>query len=169
MKPFNLERALAGDKVITRDGREVTQLVHFKNVETSNDLFGVLEHCILSWKENGNYWGDDVFDLFMAPIMKPFDINAVLRGEKVVTRNGCEVTNIEIYYSEVCKDYYLRGVVGDAVMFNGGSWCMRSGKFKYKSIDGPNWDLFIEEPKTLAELENEAIDRAIENLCREKN
>lgn len=41
MKPFNLERALAGDAVITRDGREVTQLVKF-DVESKYKLFGVV-------------------------------------------------------------------------------------------------------------------------------
>ncbi len=68
MKPFNLERALAGDKVVTRDGREVTQLTKFDC--EGECLAGVLDLSLSTWNKNGQFWGtseesDD--DLFMAP------------------------------------------------------------------------------------------------------
>lgn len=70
MKPFNLERALAGDAVITRDGREVTQLVKF-DVESKYKLFGVVSKNTCSWILEGKhinyYQQESKYDLFMNP------------------------------------------------------------------------------------------------------
>lgn len=68
MKPFDLQRALAGDKVVTRDGREVRQLHKFDC--EGECLAGVLDLSLSTWNKNGQFWGtseesDD--DLFMAP------------------------------------------------------------------------------------------------------
>jgi hypothetical protein len=68
---FDLERALAGDTVITRDGIEVTQLVEFTfNNETT--LYGVHEESgsLENWCINGSYNDpnyESIADLFMAP------------------------------------------------------------------------------------------------------
>ena len=71
MIPFNLEKALAGEKVVTRAGQPITQLVKFKTYSGSI-LYGL--HCdedsIESWLLNGKYHdstGDCDSDLFMAP------------------------------------------------------------------------------------------------------
>lgn len=90
MKPFNLEEALAGKKVITRDGQEVTQLHLFKNVILKHSLFGVLDNNILSWHKNtGRYninieYHDD--DLFMASEKKEGWINIYnnKNGDRIV-------------------------------------------------------------------------------------
>lgn len=70
MKPFNLEAALAGAKVITRDGSEVTQLTLFDIVRDGYVLYGVLNSEIHSWLANGKYYRIDESnnDLFMAPV-----------------------------------------------------------------------------------------------------
>ena len=70
---FNLERALAGDKVVTRDGREVTQLAHFDKVHTpykERNLRGVCDGCITAYTDSGYYYRDGKptkYDLVMAP------------------------------------------------------------------------------------------------------
>ncbi len=70
MKEFNLERALAGDKVVTRDGREVTQLTQFK---TSHGIVlgAIVDNRLDNWNENGVYdrksYNENVWDLFMDP------------------------------------------------------------------------------------------------------
>ena len=67
-KQFNLEEALAGAKVVTRDGDEVTQLHKFDATE-KHPLCGVLDGQIQSWTINGNYWdsGEPHYrDLFIA-------------------------------------------------------------------------------------------------------
>lgn len=69
MKPFDLQRALAGDKVVTRDGREVTQLHFFDLPNSDYPVFGVMNNEIRSWPKNGQIRSDGVLsngDLFMA-------------------------------------------------------------------------------------------------------
>jgi len=74
MKPFNLERALAGDPVITRDGQLVQGIHVF-----SNKLFGIIhdeedeeETFIFYWDKKGKWIYDhaeeniDRMKLFMA-------------------------------------------------------------------------------------------------------
>ena len=70
-RPFNLEEALNGAKVVTRDGREVRQLTKFEGVTTeSYSLVGVLGRYMCSWADDGRF--NDVFaeqqgkDLFLA-------------------------------------------------------------------------------------------------------
>lgn len=68
MKPFDLQRALAGDKVVTRDGREVTQLQSFNC--HGDCLAGVVNSELLTWGKNANFLESRAphrLDLFMAP------------------------------------------------------------------------------------------------------
>lgn len=68
--PFDLQRALAGDKVVTRDGREVTQLHFFDLPNADYPVFGVMNNEIHSWPKNGQIRRDGIQsngDLFMAP------------------------------------------------------------------------------------------------------
>ena len=53
MKPFNLEAALRGEKVVTRDGREVTQLMKFDAPHTVNTVVGVQEGYVTCWSVEG--------------------------------------------------------------------------------------------------------------------
>jgi hypothetical protein len=70
MKPFDLEKALAGEPVVTRDGNPVTQLIKFEAiVEDGYLLYGVVNNKIRNFLESGKY--DKTFeshslDLFMA-------------------------------------------------------------------------------------------------------
>lgn len=70
MKPFNLEAALAGAKVVTRDGDEVTQLTLFNVSKDGYVLYGVLNFEVHSWLVNGKYYRIDESnnDLFMAHV-----------------------------------------------------------------------------------------------------
>jgi hypothetical protein len=71
MKPFDLEQALAGHPVQTRDGRPVTQLVKF-DCKYDYCVFGVLDDAPASWMESGQHTcdGNNPYDLFMAPVKK---------------------------------------------------------------------------------------------------
>ena len=71
MIKFDIDRALAGDKVITRDGGEVNQffVIHTDNGPTLTGYI-VDSNTIETWDIYGGYYGvlnecDD--DLFMAP------------------------------------------------------------------------------------------------------
>lgn len=72
MKKFNLEEALAGKPVITRDGKEATQLVLFKTVGVY-PLLCVADEELLSYTKEGNHvmsGTESSYDLFMKPTKK---------------------------------------------------------------------------------------------------
>ena len=81
MIEFNLERALAGEPVITRNGKKVTQL-HLFNTNTEQPLLGIIEgdEDIFNWGTNGKYNSpkETSFDLFMAVEKKSIWINVYL-------------------------------------------------------------------------------------------
>lgn len=66
---FNLVRALAGDKVITRNGLSVTELHVFETRECEFKLCAIVNGDPLFFKVDGSYGGvyPHSFDLFMAP------------------------------------------------------------------------------------------------------
>lgn len=66
--PFNLERALAGDKVVTRNGLEVTQLKAFE-LDSDFRVYAVLNDDVTRWTTEGKFWlfDESSCDLFMAP------------------------------------------------------------------------------------------------------
>jgi hypothetical protein len=71
MIKFDLEKALAGEKVITRDGREVTQITKFKGVTGEREsIYATLNGVVMSYYETGEYTLDRNIageNLFMAP------------------------------------------------------------------------------------------------------
>lgn len=77
MKPFDLERALAGDPVVTRGGKKVLELHYFKNIKLNYPLVAVVEEqeLLMAYTEKGIYVGykdniESENDLFMAPKTK---------------------------------------------------------------------------------------------------
>lgn len=79
MKPFNLKEALEGKPVITRDGREVTQLHEFKTSEKYS-LFGVIDNRVYAFANSGIFDYDashSDYDLFMAPIKTKYYVHVV--------------------------------------------------------------------------------------------
>jgi hypothetical protein len=69
MKPFTLEAALAGAKVVNRFGIEVTQLRQLNGVKNGFELCGVCGGSIKCWTTRGTAWDDgreSSLDLFMA-------------------------------------------------------------------------------------------------------
>ena len=80
MKPFNLEQALAGAPVITRDGRKVTELYYLSTAtKVFQPVVAVVDGCISTHRVNGNYYGDETLqtnnDLVMASPAGGFWLN----------------------------------------------------------------------------------------------
>lgn len=75
MKPFNLQEALTGKPVVTRDGRPVTKITNFGI--TDYPLVGVLGKEIEGWRVDGSYCppANTRKDLFMAPEKKEGWVN----------------------------------------------------------------------------------------------
>lgn len=71
MKPFNLEAALAGAKVVTRDKREAEIVSNNKNAKSGRVLIGWVDNEPYTWRANGSNMTTDQEkgsgDLFMAP------------------------------------------------------------------------------------------------------
>ena len=68
MKPFELQKAIEGEKVITREGKSVTQLTLF-DVNNLFLLAAVIDGELCKFLENGKVWNSGVeshHDLFMA-------------------------------------------------------------------------------------------------------
>lgn len=73
--PFDLDRALAGAPVRTRDGRKVDELHLFRTLASSHCMYAaycvyaVVDRMVLSYTQDGRYWTqpgvDDDQDLFM--------------------------------------------------------------------------------------------------------
>ena len=83
MKPFNLEAALAGEPVVTRDGRDVTNLVYFPDAGGVYKIAGVLDECVETFTEEGfffNYEAQSAHDLFMKPKKRTVWVNLYLDG-----------------------------------------------------------------------------------------
>lgn len=93
MKPFNLEQALAGKPVCTRNGSKVEQLTYFENVVTGQQLVGIIDGKLHRFYKNG-IWATGKerggMDLFMAE--ETFYI--VLTDEE--KRLGCIVHETEL-------------------------------------------------------------------------
>lgn len=82
MKPFNLERAIAGDPLITRIGEQVEFVAHDPKMEAgSRVIFKLFRETGPEWmliSESGRYWpvGPNTNqDVFMAPIKKTMWVN----------------------------------------------------------------------------------------------
>jgi hypothetical protein len=75
MKPFNLEKALAGSPVVTRNGLEVTELKLFKDSITRTPLVGCVLGYLHQYTIDGVYsldGSENPLDLFMVPVKKKF-------------------------------------------------------------------------------------------------
>ena len=69
MKPFDLKAALRGEKVVTRDGREVTTVLQPDGLAEPYTVAAVINGELYSYKADGSYSPDDGSrpqDLFMA-------------------------------------------------------------------------------------------------------
>jgi hypothetical protein len=79
LKPFNLERALAGDKVVTRTGKEVKDVKHFSFARTPCPVLAVVDGHIFRFSPSGMFEEGlglkNPIDLFMAPKTRTVWVN----------------------------------------------------------------------------------------------
>ena len=70
LKPFNLEEALAGKPVVTRGGRKVTEIYHFKTANQDQfPITAIIDKEKFGYDLSGHFMGsgETEYDLFMAP------------------------------------------------------------------------------------------------------
>lgn len=69
MKPFDLEKALAGEPVVTKEGKKVMQLHYFPNIKSNFKVMVQLENAfgVDTFTIHGKYSdGESQLDLMMA-------------------------------------------------------------------------------------------------------
>jgi hypothetical protein len=68
--PFDLQKAIDGEPVITRDGRAVTELHYFKSADVGFPIYTVINGAVCRHNLSGDYSETNCYDardLFMAP------------------------------------------------------------------------------------------------------
>jgi len=99
LKPFNLQDALAGKQVVTREGKKVTELHLFKGGKLLQPLFGIIENeeGYFCFNKDGmyNYSSKETsYDLFMADEKKSVWVNVykLTNGEMCI---GCSYSSLK--------------------------------------------------------------------------
>lgn len=92
MREFDLQKALAGEKLITRDGRKITEIYQFKTYNKSEfNIMGVIENEeMFHYDESGRAgrFGEFPQDLFMAPTTKTYYVNVYENDIETGSING---------------------------------------------------------------------------------
>jgi hypothetical protein len=86
-KPFNLEEALNGAKVVTRDGREVKELTKFEGLK-DYPLVGIVDSQLHTWTTQGLislHLGECRADLFLAVETKRVYVNVYILHDTIKT------------------------------------------------------------------------------------
>jgi hypothetical protein len=113
MEKFNLERALAGEPVCTRDGREVTQLTLF-DIDSRYQLRGVLKKEVVSWTNDGDYYDDkdedNQKDLFMKPKENAIWINVYKNENGFLYTTGVDFSSEESAKTSADNCGYIRTI-----------------------------------------------------------
>jgi hypothetical protein len=77
MKPFNLEAAKAGKKLITRDGGDARFIAHLPDAQDGHRIAALANGEVVGMYENGRFLDDEdsTYDLFMAPEKRTLYVN----------------------------------------------------------------------------------------------
>lgn len=180
IKPFDLEKALSGHPVITRNGNMVLYVA-----KSSNQIFALFFDG--SWlqytsdgrfKINGDKHGNDLFmnvyekndenkNLGDNPIesgvlmMKPFNLKQALNGNPVITRNGRKI--VEIYKT---KQKMNKGAEIFVILENGDYGTYQPDGSYFHFDEECTWDLFMDDSDR---LEEELIDDNLEPFDLKKS
>jgi hypothetical protein len=87
LEKFDLEKALNGAKVVTRDGREVKELTKFEGFK-DYPLVGVLDNQLQTWTTQGlisPHLGECRADLFLAVETKRVYVNVYILHDTIKT------------------------------------------------------------------------------------
>lgn len=105
MKPFNLQEALAGKPVVTRDGRKVTEIYHFKTGTSVYSVHACIDGCIREYTQRGTYYetgnGSD-FDLFMEePVVEGW-VNILCTSDGILRVSSTVYATKELALANIC-------------------------------------------------------------------
>ena len=111
LEKFNLEKALSGAKVVTRDGREVKQLTRFE-ADSDYCLYGVVSGLVKDWTIDGRYrleTPECSKDLFLEGKVRRAWVNIYGNGRDILT-SGCYRTKQAALHN-IVEDYeYIKTI-----------------------------------------------------------
>lgn len=121
LKPFDLQQALAGKPVQTRDGRKVSNLIVYEGPTGAEYLIGVPDgnNAPMIWYVNGTvHTGEHRADLFMSPepvtvyvnvtgsfISQPYETIEEAKYAAGTARSICAITIVDGEITE-CKTVF---------------------------------------------------------------
>jgi hypothetical protein len=88
MKPFDLEKALAGEPVVTRSGSEVLDIAYFPNKEGIYKVCAIIDGDTEWYTTDGNYYQDKTesySDLFIKEPLIESWVNLYQSGSEIIT------------------------------------------------------------------------------------
>ena len=104
MKPFDLEKALAGEPVVTRDGRPVKIAGYNPDANVYSKITGWVNGEVKAWGSVGDFYSlTSGFDLFMAEkpkVKKEGWVNVYRKRESIDT--FAHLSNV-YFYKEAAK------------------------------------------------------------------
>lgn len=157
MKPFNLEAALAGEPVVTRDGRRVTQLTMFDGL-SDRCLAGVIDGILLQWDKNGRRYKVDsreAENLFMATTgsdPSDYELDLLRRAIRLQYKKNSDEAEIAEIWKEI-NAYAEMKVKAPAVLW----------RFENDLIGAISDAIKRGEIKLDDRFSNEALGQAVEN------
>ena len=107
LEPFDLEKAFNGAKVVTRDGREVTQLTQFELPNNAYCLYGVIDGRLDKWTIDGHYDknnGGNQADIFIKSKVNSYWFNVHKFNGKMMT-SDCFKTKEEALANKNVLNY----------------------------------------------------------------
>jgi hypothetical protein len=112
LEPFNLERALAGDEVVTRDGLKVKQLTYFEcATNEKSPLIAVLNKQLKFYELNGtHHYGQEEFDLFMKPKVNRIWINVYKNKYGKIYTGVDRETKEDALAMSVADEHYIKTI-----------------------------------------------------------
>jgi hypothetical protein len=97
LEKFDLEKALNGAKVVTREGLEVTQLTKFETGHPYCHLYGVVDNRVYQWNVQGKFnpkiLGEHNLDLFLSAEPQRIWVNVYYYNGKLWT-GGSDYTSL---------------------------------------------------------------------------
>lgn len=115
MKEFNLDRALAGEPVVTRNGKCVSEIHHFLTATPEHQVAAIIEGDLFSFHCSGRFLSSeaDEMDLFMAPVKKQEWANIYYHLDKKLPTGQFYTLGNTVYESEEAAIKYVE-VIGAA-------------------------------------------------------
>ncbi len=107
MKPFDLSKALAGEPLVTRDGRKVTNFTQIGPMSIGRPFAAYCEEEIIRCftKDGKCFENHDSHDLFMAPKPKKKLWIAVKKSKEKCGIGGIHLTSNAFESESMCFDY----------------------------------------------------------------